>query len=74
MDNIIEIKEGAQGMNLDPITALLFEQQWLHHEHHKILKDRSHGTPDAGRLQKIEGRLAEIGRQIEELGNKTFML
>lgn len=80
MDTITEIKEGVQGMNLDPVTALLFEQSWL-------LRQLESGktllrcTWQEGIMQVLletkgrqEDRLLIINQQIEELGNKTFTL
>lgn len=80
MDTIIEIKEGVQGMNLDPVTALLFEQSWLQ----RLLKRVQHTLDLAHHdLSEVEAvkeqeqlvrKLADVDRRIEDLGNKTFNL
>lgn len=71
MDTITEIKEGVQGMNLDPITALLFEQGWLQTQECKL---SGRGLRFEQEWEKVKRRLEEIRWQIEELGNKTFKL
>lgn len=68
MDIITEIKEGVQGMNLDPVTALLFEQNWLR---------KRQGKPSSmstEQYEEITERLLRIDNSLEELGNKTFSL
>jgi hypothetical protein len=68
MDDTIEIKEGIQGMNLDPVTRLLFEQTWLR---------KKQARPADMSDEQYEGvteRLLRIDNELEELGNKTFKL
>lgn len=68
MDTITEIKAGVQGMNLDPITALLFEQNWLRKRQGKP------SSMSAEQYEEITERLLRIDNSLEELGNKTFSL